>query len=111
MDFESGIFLDLFPLDALPDDERAFRRQAWRAWLFNKLAIAKLTKNPYVAGGGPRAAVLRAGSTAVRALLNLPGLRAIRPQRPFACLADALQRPADPPRGLPVRHRPLLGRV
>lgn len=52
MDFESGIFLDLFPLDALPDDERAFRRQAWRAWLFNKLAIAKLTKNPYVAGGG-----------------------------------------------------------
>ena len=77
MDFESGIFLDLFPLDALPDDERAFRRQAWRAWLFNKLAIAKLTKNPYVAGGGPRAAVLRAGATAVRALLNLPGLCAI----------------------------------
>ena len=30
-DFESGIFLDLFPLDDLADDERAFHRQAWRA--------------------------------------------------------------------------------
>lgn len=78
MDFESGIFLDLFPLDNLADDERTFKRQAWRAWLYNKLAIAKLTRNPYVAGGGLRAAMLKAGSAAARVALNLPGLRSIR---------------------------------
>lgn len=78
MNFESGIFLDLFPLDNLADDERAFKRQVWRAWLFNKLAIAKLTRNPYVAGGDMCAAVLKAGANAARGLLNLPGLRGIR---------------------------------
>lgn len=78
MDFESGIFLDLFPLDDLADNERAFRRQVWRAWLCNKLAIAKLTRNPYVAGGGAQAAMLKAGAAVARGLLNLPGLRSIR---------------------------------
>lgn len=78
MDFDSGIFLDLFPLDSLADDERMFKRQVWRAWLFNKLAIAKLTRNPYVAGGGMRAIVLKTGANAARGLLNLPGLRSIR---------------------------------
>lgn len=77
MDFDSGIFLDLFPLDNLADNERAFKRQVWRAWLYNKLAIAKLTKNPYIAEGGMRAAVLKAGSRTARAMLNLPGPRAI----------------------------------
>lgn len=77
MDFESGIFLDLFPLDDLADDERAFRRQAWRAWLYNKLAIAKATRRPYVAGPPVRVAVLRAGAACMRGLLKLPGLRAI----------------------------------
>lgn len=77
VEFESCIFLDLFPLDALPDDERLFRRQAWRAWLCNKLSIAKLVKAPYVAGGGVRAWVLRTGATAMRGMLGLPGLRSI----------------------------------
>lgn len=77
MDFPSGIFLDLFPLDALSDDERAFRRQAWRTWLFNKLAIAKYTKDPYIAAGGLQASILRMGSSVARGLLNAPGLRAI----------------------------------
>ena len=78
MDFESGVFLDLFPLDDLADDERAFRRQVWRAWLLNKLAIAKLTRKPYIAGSGVRTVALKAGAAAVHVLLNLPGLRNIR---------------------------------
>lgn len=76
-DFESGIFLDLFPLDDLSDDERLFRKQAWRAWLYNKLSIAKLVRAPHVAGGGLRAWVLRTGAAAVRGMLCLPGLRSI----------------------------------
>lgn len=77
MNFESGIFLDLFPLDNLPDDERQLKRQAWRAWVFNKLAIAKLVKVPYVAGGGILSKMLKGGAGIVRLLLNLPGFKRI----------------------------------
>lgn len=77
MDFASGIFLDLFPLDALPDDERAFRRQAWRAWLLNKLAIAQGTRRAYVAGTGAAAGVMRLAARAAYVLLNAPGLRSV----------------------------------
>lgn len=76
-DFESCIFLDLFPLDSLADDEKVFHRQAWRAWLYNKLSIAKLVKSPYIAGGGLRALVLRAGTFCVRGVLRFPGLRSV----------------------------------
>lgn len=77
VDFESCIFLDLFPLDNVADDERAYRKQAWRAWLANKLSIAKNVGDPYIAGGGPRAFVLRAGTTVMRGALRLPGVRSI----------------------------------
>ena len=79
MDFPSGIFLDLFPLDVLAANESARRRQIWRSWLYNKLAIAKLTANPYIGGSGLAASVLRAGTKAAYALLNAPGVRAWNP--------------------------------
>lgn len=77
VDFESCIFLDLFPLDNVPDDEKLYRKQAWRAWLANKLSIARSVGDPYIAGGGVRALVLRTGTTVVRGVLRLPGLRSI----------------------------------
>lgn len=75
MDFPSGIFLDLFPLDVLAPEERARKRQIWRSWLYNKLAIAKLTRNPYIGGAGLAHAVLKTGASAARGLLNAPGIR------------------------------------
>lgn len=75
MDFPSGIFLDLFPLDVLAPQERARKRQIWRSWLCNKLAIAKLTRNPYIGGSGLAHAVLKTGTSAARGLLNAPGIR------------------------------------
>lgn len=77
VDFESCIFLDLFPLDNVPDDERLYRKQAWRAWLANKLSIARSVGEPYIAGGGVRALVLRTGTAVMRGLLRLPGVRSI----------------------------------
>ena len=76
-DFESCIFLDLFPLDNVPDDDKLYRKQAWRAWLANKLSIARSVGDPYIAGGGLRAFVLRTGTAAVRGVLRLPGLRSV----------------------------------
>ena len=76
-EFPSGIFLDLFPLDNLADDEAQLRRQAWRAWLFNKLAIAKLVKHPTVLASGAAGAVLRTGASLAHGALNLPGIRSV----------------------------------
>ena len=76
-EFPSGIFLDLFPLDNLADDEADLRRQAWRAWLFNKLAIAKLIKHPTVLATGAAGVMLKAGSALARGILNLPLVRSL----------------------------------
>lgn len=77
VDFESCIFLDLFPLDNLADNHKLYRRQAWRAWLSNKLSIARSVGNPYIVGGGMRARVLRAGTSVARGVLRLPGVSSI----------------------------------
>ncbi len=77
MDFDSGIFLDLFPLDNLADNQKKFKKQAWRCWLYNKLAIARDVKHPYIADNGFKSKVLRAGTKCAYALLNLPGVRKI----------------------------------
>lgn len=77
MDFPSCIFLDLFPLDNLADEDRAFRRQAWRSWLFNKLAICKLVKQPCILAGGIKGKALKMGTAFMRGVLNLPGVRSI----------------------------------
>ncbi|MEG0324665.1 MAG: LicD family protein, partial [Raoultibacter sp.] len=77
VDFKSCIFLDLFPLDNLADNEKSFRKQAWRAWLYNKLSIARSVRSPYISGGGARSLILRAGTFGMRNLLKLPGLRTL----------------------------------
>ena len=79
MDFPSGIFLDLFPLDVLADDEGAFNRQVLGAWFFNKLATAKLTKNPYIAAKGAKAQVMSMAAKAAHGVLNLPGIQGVDP--------------------------------
>ncbi|MDO5118330.1 MAG: LicD family protein, partial [Eggerthellaceae bacterium] len=81
MDFPSGIFLDLFPLDNLADDENAFKRQVYGAWLLNKLALAKQFENPTIARAGATGAAMRAAATFARRALNLPGLREIDPNQ------------------------------
>lgn len=75
MDFDSAIFLDLFPLDALSDGETAFKKQVYGGWLLNKLAIVKLVDDPFIKGDGVKSKVLHAGTACMRGLLKLPGLR------------------------------------
>jgi len=79
MDFPSGIFLDLFPLDELADDEGAYKRQVVGAWFANKLATAKLTANPFIAASGAKAVAMSAAAKTARVVMNLPGVRRIDP--------------------------------
>lgn len=76
-DFTSCIFLDIFPLDNLADDKKLFRKQLWRAWLYNKLLIVKNIRKPHIVEKGFRALILRAGVAVARGVFMLPGLRAI----------------------------------
>ncbi|MBO4352082.1 MAG: LicD family protein, partial [Eggerthellaceae bacterium] len=79
MDFPSGIFIDLFPLDPLSDDESMYKRQVYGAWFFNKLAIAKLTRSPFIAAKGAVGAAMGAAATVARVVLNAPGIRGLDP--------------------------------
>ena len=48
LDCPFGIFLDIFPMDNVADGERAFHRQAWSAWFWNKLLILRNMSRPYL---------------------------------------------------------------
>ena len=81
MDFPSGVFLDLFPLDPLADNEIAYQVQTVGAWFFNKLATAKIAPNPHIVAKGIAGKVISAGTKSARTLLNLPGVRALDPNK------------------------------
>ena len=77
MDFNSGIFLDLFPLDYLDEDPKKARKQEFRAWFYNKLALVKDVPNPYIAGNNTKAKILKAAVKTARIILRLPLIRLI----------------------------------
>lgn len=72
LNFDSGIFLDIFPLDNRPENDFLMVRQALHAWFWNKLAIAKAMPHPYVAGSGILPTLVRKGVVAAHGFLNLP---------------------------------------
>lgn len=77
MKFNSGIFLDLFALDALAPEEGKAKKQSFFAWFYNKLALVRDVANPYIANKGFAGKVLRLAVTAARHVLNAPGIREI----------------------------------
>ena len=79
MDFPSGIFIDVFPLDNLSDNELIYQGQVWGSWFMNKLAIAKLAENPTIARSGMLGRTMALAAQAGHAVLNLPGLRDLDP--------------------------------
>lgn len=46
LDFDNGIFLDIFCFDSIYDDERKMKRQMWRAWFWGKLLILRYIDEP-----------------------------------------------------------------
>lgn len=62
---ESGIAIDLFCFDNVPDETKDLRRQAFRAWTWGKLLILRSISNPTLYASGVKAKVMSAGSYAV----------------------------------------------
>lgn len=55
-----GIFLDIYALDNVPDDEKLFRRQARSAWFWAHLRLLKLIPKPYIIYHGFKGSLVRA---------------------------------------------------
>lgn len=64
-----GIFLDLYPLDNVPDGKFARRKQAWTAWFFSKLMILRRIPRPTLAQSGLKAQLIYAVCGAVYRLM------------------------------------------
>lgn len=56
---KTGIFLDLYCFDAVADDDRAMKRQAWSAWFWAKLLILRSIPTPVLYIYGWKAALVQ----------------------------------------------------
>lgn len=74
IDLPFGIFLDVYPFDPIPDDEREARRQWRRAWFWGKLMVLRQVPRPslYIQGAKAKlvAATCRAGSRILKILFR-----------------------------------------
>lgn len=57
---EMGIFLDLYPLDNIPDNDAAYKNQARTAFIFSKLMILRSVPFPVLAYSGIKAKMVHA---------------------------------------------------
>ena len=69
--YPCGIFLDIFPFDPLPDSDAAMKRQAYAAWIWDKLLILSLLPKPVVRYGPIKTKIVLAGCAVVHAVLSL----------------------------------------
>lgn len=74
LDCDLGIFLDIYPFDPVPDDERAYKRQAFEAWFYSKLLILRCIPEPVISQTGWRAAVLRTACRGAHYLMKACGI-------------------------------------
>lgn len=58
LDVPLGIFLDIYPLDKIPDDEKLFKKQARKAFFYSKLLILRSIPKPVLAFKGFKASVV-----------------------------------------------------
>ncbi len=69
-----GIFLDLYGLDNVADDEAAYKKQAWDAWFWSHVRILLSIPNPVIIQHGLGGVVRKAASKVVGALFRASGM-------------------------------------
>jgi lipopolysaccharide cholinephosphotransferase len=69
-----GIFLDVYSFDSVPDDEGAYRRQAWDAWFWAHVRMLISIPNPVILASGWRGAAIRVACRCAYGLLKLLGV-------------------------------------
>lgn len=66
-----GIFLDIYPMDRIPDDEKQFARQAREAFIWSKLLILRSTAFPVLSFGGFKKILVHGVCACMHALLTI----------------------------------------
>lgn len=54
-----GIFLDIYCLDNIPDDDKLFRKQARKAWFWSHMRLLKLIPKPFIVYHGFKGSLVR----------------------------------------------------
>lgn len=70
-DHPTGIFLDIFPFDYIPDDKNAAKRMVRSAWFWDKLFILSLLSEPVLHMGGVKQRLIVIACRIVHGLLCL----------------------------------------
>jgi lipopolysaccharide cholinephosphotransferase len=69
-----GIFLDVYSFDSVPDDEGAYRRQAWDAWFWTHIRMLISIPNPVILVSGWRGSIIRGACRFAHSILRLFGV-------------------------------------
>lgn len=106
--YPAGIFLDVFPFDYIPDDERSAQRMARCAWFWNKLYILSLVSEPVLHMENAKKKLITVASKMIHGILC--AFR-VNPRRLYARYkAISIQYKDEPSRRVGVMHAttPLL---
>lgn len=71
LDCPLGIFLDIYPLDKIPDDEKLFRKQARKAFFYSKLLILRSIPFPILGFKGWKAMLVHAVCGSVHIVMKM----------------------------------------
>lgn len=71
LDLPFGIFLDVYPFDPIPDDDREARRQWRRAWFWGKLMVLRQVPRPSLYIDGAKAKLVAAACLAGSVVLKI----------------------------------------
>lgn len=79
--YQMPLFLDILPVDNVPDDIKAYRKQARATWFWGRLVYVAGTPQPYLAVDGVARALIHTATTIAYWLLRLTGMTPRRLQR------------------------------
>ncbi len=71
LDVDFGIFLDIYAMDRIPDDEKLFKKQARKAFFYSKLLILRSIATPMLPFKGAKAKLVHAICAVVHFFLKL----------------------------------------
>lgn len=69
-----GIFLDIYALDAVADEEGAYRKQAWDAWFWSHVRILQSISKPVILKRGWKGSLIRGVCRIASTALKVSGL-------------------------------------
>lgn len=78
IDCDFGIYLDVFPLDYVSEDEKLAKKQLKKAWFYNKLLILRNMGGPKLPFKGIKGKIIEAVCEMIHGMLKIFGVKATK---------------------------------